>query len=64
MLYDDVDYYISQMTFKEFQEWYKEEHSYCWDYETGNCDMCNARREKILLAYNNAVKTSDKGDGN
>ena len=54
MLYDDVNYYTSQMTLEEFQEWYKEYHLDCWLYDYGNCDVCDARKRKIVLAYKKA----------
>ena len=51
MLSDNVNDYTSQMTFEEFQEWYKLYHKDCWLYDYGNCDVCDARKRKIVLAY-------------
>ena len=51
MLSDNVNDYTSQMTFEEFQEWYKLYHQDCWLYDYGNCDVCDARKRKIVLAY-------------
>ena len=64
MLSDNVHNYTSQMTLEEFQKWYKEHHRDCWDYYTGDCGVCATRKAKILLAYVNAMKTSDEGEGN
>ena len=54
MLSDNVNDYTSQMTFEEFQEWYKVYHHDCWLYDYGNCDVCDARKRKIVLAYKKA----------
>ena len=65
MLSDNVNYYTSWIkTLEEFQEWYKEYHRDCWDYYTGDCGVCAVRKAKILLAYVNAMKTSDEGERN